>query len=140
MAVKRISEWRELPVTLTELCIDTTLRCGQSFRWRKLNDEWYVSLQEACCDDSGLTAAGYAHCMVAYWRSSKIQPICTIKSHGLNNLSRRHIPTTPATMTLRLFSETISTLISTSSHYMSTGQKSILTSRRKRLSLPVCGY
>lgn len=26
------SEWRRLPVTLTELCINTTLRCGQSFR------------------------------------------------------------------------------------------------------------
>lgn len=25
----------KLPVKLTELCLDTTLRCGQSFRWRK---------------------------------------------------------------------------------------------------------
>jgi N-glycosylase/DNA lyase len=43
----RISEWRKLPVSLTELCIDTTLRCGQSFRWKKLRDnEWCVkSLQ-----------------------------------------------------------------------------------------------
>ncbi|KAL7909317.1 ARM repeat-containing protein [Trichoderma velutinum] len=39
MAMKRIVDWRKLPVSLTELCIDTTLRCGQSFRWRKLNDE-----------------------------------------------------------------------------------------------------
>lgn len=38
----RITEWKKLPVSLTELCLDTTLRCGQSFRWRKLgeNDEW----------------------------------------------------------------------------------------------------
>ncbi|KAH8159607.1 hypothetical protein CIB48_g8647 [Xylaria polymorpha] len=36
----RISEWRKLPLSLTELCIDTTLRCGQSFRWQKINDEW----------------------------------------------------------------------------------------------------
>jgi hypothetical protein len=37
----RISEWRKLPVSLAELCIDTTLRCGQSFRWKKLrDDEW----------------------------------------------------------------------------------------------------
>ena len=26
------SEWRSLPVSLSELCINTTLRCGQSFR------------------------------------------------------------------------------------------------------------
>ncbi|OXV07159.1 hypothetical protein Egran_05075 [Elaphomyces granulatus] len=36
------SEWRKLPLTLSELCINTTLRCGQSFRWQKLpeNEEW----------------------------------------------------------------------------------------------------
>lgn len=28
----RITPWRKLPVSLTELCLDTTLRCGQSFR------------------------------------------------------------------------------------------------------------
>ncbi|KAJ4861123.1 hhH-GPD superfamily base excision DNA repair protein domain-containing protein [Trichoderma breve] len=44
MAMKRIVEWRKLPVNLTELSIDTTLRCGQSFRWRKLNDEWTCTL------------------------------------------------------------------------------------------------
>ncbi|KAI9171270.1 N-glycosylase/DNA lyase [Paramyrothecium foliicola] len=43
--MKRIAEWRKLPVSLTELCIDTTLRCGQSFRWRKLNEEWTCTLQ-----------------------------------------------------------------------------------------------
>ncbi|ROT37273.1 DNA glycosylase [Sodiomyces alkalinus F11] len=40
MAAAKVSAWSRLPVNLTELCIDTTLRCGQSFRWRKLNDEW----------------------------------------------------------------------------------------------------
>ncbi|TLD05944.1 uncharacterized protein PgNI_08997 [Pyricularia grisea] len=35
---------RKLPVSLAELCIDTTLRCGQSFRWRKVDDEWHCSL------------------------------------------------------------------------------------------------
>ncbi|QSZ30011.1 hypothetical protein DSL72_004529 [Monilinia vaccinii-corymbosi] len=35
MGSLRISEWRKLPVNLAELCIDTTLRCGQSFRWKK---------------------------------------------------------------------------------------------------------
>ncbi|MCJ1257252.1 8-oxoguanine glycosylase ogg1 [Lignoscripta atroalba] len=27
--------WSKLPVSLSELCIDTTLRCGQSFRWKR---------------------------------------------------------------------------------------------------------
>ncbi|KAI1768295.1 DNA glycosylase [Hypoxylon sp. FL1150] len=36
----QIPEWRKLPLTLADLCIETTLRCGQSFRWRKINDEW----------------------------------------------------------------------------------------------------
>ncbi|VUC19832.1 unnamed protein product [Clonostachys rosea] len=44
MVLKRISEWRKLPVALSELCIDTTLRCGQSFRWQKINDEWVCTL------------------------------------------------------------------------------------------------
>ncbi|KAJ5100255.1 8-oxoguanine DNA glycosylase N-terminal [Penicillium angulare] len=36
------SEWRKLPVSLSELCINTTLRCGQSFRWQNLpeKEEW----------------------------------------------------------------------------------------------------
>ncbi|KAB5581068.1 N-glycosylase/DNA lyase [Coniochaeta sp. 2T2.1] len=45
MAGPRIPEWRKLPMSLTELCIDTTLRCGQAFRWRKLGDEWHCTLQ-----------------------------------------------------------------------------------------------
>ncbi|PHH74697.1 hypothetical protein CDD82_4817 [Ophiocordyceps australis] len=44
-ALKRVSEWQTLSVSLSELCIDTTLRCGQSFRWRKINDEWTCALQ-----------------------------------------------------------------------------------------------
>ncbi|KAI9656061.1 MAG: 8-oxoguanine glycosylase ogg1 [Bathelium mastoideum] len=39
------SQWHKLPVSLTELCIDITLRCGQSFRWRKTgSDEWSIAL------------------------------------------------------------------------------------------------
>ncbi|KAI9695992.1 MAG: 8-oxoguanine glycosylase ogg1 [Bogoriella megaspora] len=38
-------QWHKLPISLTELCIDTTLRCGQSFRWRKSGpDEWSMAL------------------------------------------------------------------------------------------------
>jgi hypothetical protein len=33
MALGRMSEWRKLPMSLRELCINTTLRCGQSFRY-----------------------------------------------------------------------------------------------------------
>ncbi|KAL4916520.1 8-oxoguanine DNA glycosylase [Aspergillus aurantiobrunneus] len=42
MTVGAFSEWRKLPVSLSELCINTTLRCGQSFRWHQIpdNDEW----------------------------------------------------------------------------------------------------
>ncbi|KAJ5495532.1 N-glycosylase/DNA lyase [Penicillium diatomitis] len=36
------SEWRKLPISLSELCINTTLRCGQSFRWQHIPEdgEW----------------------------------------------------------------------------------------------------
>ncbi|KAH8676020.1 DNA glycosylase [Xylariales sp. PMI_506] len=44
MVAPRISEWRKLPLSLTELCIDTTLRCGQSFRWRKIDEQWHMTL------------------------------------------------------------------------------------------------
>jgi hypothetical protein len=37
-----MAQWKELPVSLAELRIDTVLRCGQSFRWRQLDDEWFV--------------------------------------------------------------------------------------------------
>ncbi|KAE8356208.1 DNA glycosylase [Aspergillus coremiiformis] len=42
MTIGAFSEWRRLPVSLTELCINTTLRCGQSFRWHNVpdSDEW----------------------------------------------------------------------------------------------------
>jgi N-glycosylase/DNA lyase len=32
MTTVRKVPWRKLPITLAELCLDTTLRCGQSFR------------------------------------------------------------------------------------------------------------
>lgn len=33
MAKMRTSPWRKMSVSLAELCLDTTLRCGQSFRY-----------------------------------------------------------------------------------------------------------
>ncbi|OQU97793.1 8-oxoguanine DNA glycosylase, domain-containing protein [Cladophialophora immunda] len=42
----RISEWRRLPISLNELCLATTLRCGQSFRWRQCDDQtWACTLR-----------------------------------------------------------------------------------------------
>lgn len=40
-----LSEWHKLPISLDELSIDTTLRCGQAFRWRKINDTWFAPLE-----------------------------------------------------------------------------------------------
>jgi len=59
--IKRVSEWRKLPVSLTELSIDTTLRCGQSFRWRKINDEWFVFFTSGHHTTFSQNT-GYAHC------------------------------------------------------------------------------
>ncbi|KIV90189.1 hypothetical protein PV10_07520 [Exophiala mesophila] len=42
----RISEWRKLPISLNDLCLATTLRCGQSFRWRQCEDKsWACTLR-----------------------------------------------------------------------------------------------
>lgn len=38
----RMTEWSKLPATLTELCLATTLRCGQSFRWKQLEDQTWA--------------------------------------------------------------------------------------------------
>ncbi|KAL6703746.1 8-oxoguanine glycosylase ogg1 [Coniothyrium glycines] len=41
----RTADWHKLPTSLTEVCINTTLRCGQSFRWRQTAaDEWSMAL------------------------------------------------------------------------------------------------
>ena len=43
----KITEWRKLPISLNELCLATTLRCGQSFRWRQCDDQiiWACTLR-----------------------------------------------------------------------------------------------
>lgn len=46
MTAVRITEWRKLPVAITELCLATTLRSGQSFRWRQADDDtWACALR-----------------------------------------------------------------------------------------------
>lgn len=43
LAQQARGEWRKLPISLSELCIATVLRCGQSFRWRLSGpDEWFT--------------------------------------------------------------------------------------------------
>ncbi|KXL46501.1 MAG: hypothetical protein FE78DRAFT_146035 [Acidomyces sp. 'richmondensis'] len=45
MVALNLSEWQKLPISLSELCINTTLRCGQSFRWRRSDTgEWSIAL------------------------------------------------------------------------------------------------
>ncbi|KAL1303669.1 hypothetical protein AAFC00_007023 [Neodothiora populina] len=45
MGALNLQEWNKLPISLAELCINTTLRCGQSFRWRKSEEGvWSMAL------------------------------------------------------------------------------------------------
>jgi len=45
MGVLNLQEWQKIPIALTELCINTSLRCGQSFRWRKSDQGiWSMAL------------------------------------------------------------------------------------------------
>ena len=41
----RVTSWSKLPTTLSELCLATSLRCGQSFRWKCENDAWTCVLR-----------------------------------------------------------------------------------------------
>ncbi|TAQ90176.1 hypothetical protein B7494_g1512 [Chlorociboria aeruginascens] len=45
MTAARFTGWRKLPINPLELSLDTTLRSGQSFRWKKVRgDEWSIAL------------------------------------------------------------------------------------------------
>lgn len=45
MGALNLRDWHKLPVSLTELCINTTLKCGQTFRWRKSDEGiWSMAL------------------------------------------------------------------------------------------------
>ncbi|KAI5786452.1 8-oxoguanine DNA glycosylase [Peziza echinospora] len=39
-----LQSWRKFPVSLGELSLPTVLRCGQSFRWKNVDDEWSCAL------------------------------------------------------------------------------------------------
>ena len=83
MASMRAMQWRKLPVSLTELCIDTTLRCGQSFRCDSKNK--IVSLAHALLMylDGGnpLMMYGRALSKGAYFPYDKTPPISIIMQH-----------------------------------------------------------
>ncbi|KAF1351102.1 DNA glycosylase [Delphinella strobiligena] len=45
MGALNLRDWHKLPISLTELCINTTLKCGQTFRWRKSDEGiWSMAL------------------------------------------------------------------------------------------------
>ncbi|KAK4150216.1 DNA glycosylase [Chaetomidium leptoderma] len=69
MGAPKLPEWRKLPLSLSELCIDTTLRCGQSFRWRNINDEWHCVLQSRLV--SLRQDSSHLHYRVAWPKTSK---------------------------------------------------------------------
>jgi N-glycosylase/DNA lyase len=72
MAKVMAAEWRKLPVTLSELCLETTLRCGQSFRWKKLRgEEWYFPLAGVFRDYTD-SKIGHAHYMDVFYHCDKI--------------------------------------------------------------------
>jgi hypothetical protein len=73
-SIMGLETWRKLPVSLTELCINTTLRCGQSFRY-------HLSLlgTDLTRTDgrSPRTANGLARCMAGYSVLSRTRSIST---------------------------------------------------------------
>ena len=42
-------KWETLKCLKSELRLDTVLQCGQSFRWKKLNDDAWVGVIEDQC-------------------------------------------------------------------------------------------
>jgi N-glycosylase/DNA lyase len=46
MGAPKVSDWRKLPLSLTELCIDTTLRCGRTSPWFNSSLKYTCSIWE----------------------------------------------------------------------------------------------
>lgn len=41
-----LSTWNKFPIKEAELCLAKVLRCGQTFRWKNINDVWSFSLED----------------------------------------------------------------------------------------------
>ena len=77
MATMRALQWRKIPVNLAELCLDTTLRCGQSFRYIYWAIWQRLVLNNFTGGRSPKTMSGLAHSMGEYSPYVKIRPTFT---------------------------------------------------------------
>src|SRR5688500_5664262 len=95
----RTPEWHKLPVSLTELCINTTLRCGQSFRYNQLISSHCprASSDESTAGESLQTTNGRAHSMDAFSPFDRIPTSYTTAPSSPRMLSLRllHPPLLP---------------------------------------------
>ncbi|KAI9669417.1 MAG: 8-oxoguanine glycosylase ogg1 [Alyxoria varia] len=77
--------WHKLPIPLTELCIDTTLRCGQSFRWKKTaSGSWICALH-------GRILTLRQDSSFLHWRASFPSPSTSSSAHPVCKSSARHV-------------------------------------------------
>lgn len=134
MSIVGRTEWQKLPVTLGELCINTTLRCGQSFRWQKINHEWWAP-DLARSQSEIPTLSGPAHYTGDSFIWNRMLPICTIKSPSQHlNLRRR------PQVILKLFYGIISTWIQVLNLCTNNGQLRIPISARELLNSKVFAF
>lgn len=38
--------WKRIPISQSEICLAKVLRCGQTFRWKNINDVWSFALKD----------------------------------------------------------------------------------------------
>lgn len=134
MSIVGRTEWQKLPVTLGELCINTTLRCGQSFRWQKINHEWWVA-DLARRQNEVPTLSGPVHYTEDSFIWNRMLLICTIKSPSQHSNLRRHHQAI-----LKLFYGIISTWIQVLNLCTNNGQLRIPIFARELLNSKVFAF